>query len=176
MRIAVVQNSVSAAPLAATGSDLIFSSVDLVPEGYEALGQVAVLRGDAVFDLKSLESMARRNVDVLVLAPGSESDLQAEAVLEFAIKLSDAVAGLVLIVEDDGADPGQPGHGTSAIVMLGEVLAEAMGGSEVLTADIDLPVAQPMPHDPVPALPTILEQRLAHHEGRHLHTEYPSDS
>lgn len=176
MRIAVVQTA-GAVPLSAPpDAELVFSHSDLVPAGYEALGEVAVLLGDAAFDLTGLTSMAHRNVDVLVLAPGSESDIQAEAVLEFAIKLSDAVAGLVLIVEDDGADPGQPGHGGSAIVMLGEVLAEAMGGPEVLTAEIGLPVAQPMPRDPVPALPTILEQRVAHHEGRRVHTEYPSDS
>lgn len=176
MRIAVMQVAGAMAPEAPADADLVFSRVDLTPTGYEALGEVVVLRGDAVFDLASLTSLAHGDVDVLVLSPGSESDLQAEAVMEFAIRLSDAVAGLVLIVEDDGADPGAPGHGGSAIVMLGEVLAEAMGGSEVLVADIGLPVPRPMPRDPVPALPTILEQRLAHHEGRHLHTDYPSDS
>ncbi len=142
----------------------------------DALGTVAVLSGDAAFDPDVLRKLAADGTDVLVLCPASESDLQAEAVLEFAIKLSDSVAGLVLVVENDGAEPGQPGHGGSAIVLLGEILAEAMGGADLLEAEIGIPVPQPVPRDPLPQLPTILAQRVANHQGRHVHVDYPSDS
>lgn len=159
----------------ATGFDVVFRRDDPSPSQAEALGRVAVLQGDAALDAESLRSLADGSIEVLVLSPGSESDIQAEGMLEYAIGLSDSVAGLVLVVEDDGAEPGSAGHGGSAIVLLGEVLAEAMSGADVIDAEIGVPVPQPVPRDPLPALPTILEQRLAHHQGRHLHHDYPSD-
>ncbi|MDO9108794.1 MAG: hypothetical protein Q7U89_07375 [Coriobacteriia bacterium] len=176
MRIAIIQRGASAAVVEPpAGIDLVFQSGAPVPLGIEQLGSVTVLEGDDVLDLDLLRSLALEGTDVLVLMPRSESELQAEAVLEFAIALSDSVAGLVLVVEDDGALPGEPGHGGSMIVLLGEVLGEAMSGSDVIEATVGIPVPQPVPRDPLPSLPTILAQRLANHQGRHLDTEYPSD-
>lgn len=176
MRIAIVQRGASdAAVESPAGIDLVFQSGAGVPFGIEQLGSVAVLEGDDALDLELLRALALEGTDVLVLMPRSESELQAEAVLEFAIALSDSVAGLVLVVEDDGAQPGEPGHGGSMIVLLGEVLGEAMSGSDIIEADVGIPVPQPVPRDPLPSLPTILAQRLANHHGRRLDTGYPSD-
>ncbi len=113
--------------------------------------------------------------NVAVLLPRSESDLQAEAVLELAIALSDSLAGLVIVVDTDGSEPGHPGHGGSAIIMFGKVVAEAMSGDDILFADVELPVGRPEPREPLPEMPTILQQRLAHHQGHHLEVDYLAD-
>jgi len=176
MRIAILQSDVASDALQPAGVfDVLFSADDPMPGAVADLGSVTLLRGDEVFDLALLRSLADGGTDVLVLSPGSESDLQAEAVLEFAIGLSDCVAGLVLVVERDGAEPGEPGHGGSAIVLLGEVLAEAMSGEDFIDAEVGIPVPQPVPRDPLPELPTILAQRVAHHQGTHVAVDYPSD-
>jgi len=176
VRIAIDQSSVASEPQTSAGDfDVLFRTEDLQPPASAGLGALVVLRGDEVFDLEKLRALTDGTADVLVLAPGSESELQDEAVLEFAIGLSDCVAGLVLVVEDDGAEPGEPGHGGSAIVLLGEVLAEAMGGADRIDAEIGIPVPQPVPRDPLPELPTILAQRVANHQGRHVSVDYPSD-
>lgn len=177
MRIAILQRDIASdAGMPAAASDVLFTADDPMPGAAAGLGSITLLRGDEVFDLDLLRSLADGGTDVLVLSPGSESELQAEAVLEFAIGLSDCVAGLVLVVERDGAEPGEPGHGGSAIVLLGEVLAEAMSGADVIEAEVGIPVPQPVPRDPLPGLPTILAQRVAHHQGRHLAVDYPSDA
>ncbi|TPW09022.1 MAG: hypothetical protein FD127_4274, partial [Acidimicrobiaceae bacterium] len=114
--------------------------------------------------------------DVLVLAPASESDLQAEAAIEVAIGLSISVAGLVIVLDSSGAEPGTPGHGGSAIVLLGEVAAEALLEDDALIAQIPVPVPQPKPRAPLPAVPPLLLQRLAHHRGERVAFDYPADT
>ncbi|MDO9556466.1 MAG: hypothetical protein Q7J82_02630 [Coriobacteriia bacterium] len=141
----------------------------------EPLGHVAVLSGDAVVDPDALRQTLVYGADVVVLAPRSESDLQVEAVLELAIDLSLSVASLVLVVEPDGAQLGQPGHGGSAIVYLGQVMAEASTGDDMLFYDVDLPLSAPEPRAPVPQIALILAQRLAVHRGRKLDVSYPAD-
>lgn len=177
MRIAVVQNALSAdSSVPPDGFDVVFAHDDPLPSAAAGLGSVALLTGDEVFDAARLRSLADGSTDVLVLCPASESEIQAEGVLEYAIGLSDSVAGLVLVVENDGAEPGDPGHGGSAIVLLGEVLAEAMSGADLIEAEVRVPVPQPVPRNPLPELPTIIAQRIAHHEGRHVPVEYPADA
>jgi hypothetical protein len=110
-----------------------------------------------------------------VFLPRSENELQAEAILELALALSDSLAGLVIVVEPDGAEPGDPGHGGSAIIMFGKMVAEAMSGDDILYADIELPVGPPEPREPLPQMPPILQQRLAHHQGHQLEVDYPAD-
>lgn len=139
------------------------------------LGRVLVLRGDAAIDPAALTQAGSRSPDVVVLAPGSESDLQAEAVLELAIGLSTSLAALVAIVEPDGAEIGEPGHGGSAIVYLGEVLAEALAGDDVIVADVATPVGPPEPRGTMPAPPPLLAQRLAAHKGAKVSVDYPAD-
>lgn len=144
-------------------------------QGMEPFGRVVIIAGDAAIDPEQHRRLAAEPPDVLVLAPGSESELQAEAVVELAIGLSVSLAELIIIAETSGAEPGSPGHGESAIILLGEVLAEAVFDDQTLTADIDLPIVAPEPRAPLPVLPTILVQRLAHHRGERPAVDYLAD-
>jgi hypothetical protein len=130
------------------------------------LGTVGVCVGDACIDEAELAHIAQESPGIVVLSPRSETDLQAEAMLEFAIALSDSLAGVVVVAECSGAEPLSTGHGGSAIVMLGEVVAEALAYDDILLADIPLPVPQPAPREPLPPVPPLLEQRLRHHSGQ----------
>jgi len=141
-----------------------------------SIGEVLVLEGDACLDPQRLSAARLGQPRVLVLRPLSENDLQSESFLELAIALSDSVAGLVIIAECTGAEQGDPGHGGSAVVVLGEVVAEALSDDELLFAEITLPIAQPEPPEPLPAIPSLLGQRRAFHEGHRLEvSEYPAD-
>lgn len=142
----------------------------------DRLGSVALLVGDACVDEGELQALATSRPAVLVMNPRSESELQAEAFLELAVGLSESVAGLVIVAEAVGAPAGEPGHGGSAIVLLGEVVAEAVGPEgDVLFADVPEPVPLPAARTAVPELPTILMQRRANHQGRKLEVDYPAD-
>lgn len=152
-----------------------FSSVLTPPQEMESVGTIALLVGDAVVDPEVHRVVFEQLPNMAVLSPRSESDLQAEAVLELAIGLSLSLAGLVVVAECSGADAGEPGHGGSAIVLLGDVIAEAMGDDDVLIAEVPLPIPQPEPVEALPAVPRILEQRLAHHRGEKAPVDYPAD-
>lgn len=152
---------------------LAFTS-DPLP-GLEALGRPAIVIGDSCLVGAEWIGVLGSAPDLVVLAPRSENDLQAEAALELAIGLSESVCGLVLVCEPTGAEPGDPGHGGSAIIFLGEVLGEATGGDDVLFADLELPLAKPEPREPLPDIPPILKQRLAHHQGLKPEVDYPAD-
>jgi len=139
------------------------------------LGRVALLSGDACIDRAALVAVHAKNPDIAILAPRAESELQAQAMLELAIDLSTSLAALVIIVEPDGAEIGEPGHGGSAVMHMGEVLAEAMAGDDLLLFDIEVPVGPPEPRSALPPVPLLLEQRLAAHQGRKLAVDYPAD-
>jgi hypothetical protein len=146
------------------------------PAGVTGLGRIAVFVGDSCADPAEISRVAREGVSTAVLAPRNESDLQAEGMLELAVGLSDSLAALVMIAECAGADPGDVGHGGSAIVFLGDVLAEALGQEDdVLVAEIETPVSAPEPREPLPEIPPILAQRLAQHQGRKVPVDYPAD-
>jgi len=130
------------------------------------LGKTLFLRGDACVDPDVHAGIASRSPDTIVLAPGSESELQAEAVLELGLALSTSLAPLVIIVEPDGAARGEAGHGGSAIVQLGEVRAEALAGDDLLLADLEFVPGPPSPRDALPEVPTVLAQRLHAHRAR----------
>ena len=117
-----------------------FAGVIEPSEGIEQLGTMALLIGDGCVDMGAIREIAMAFPDLAVFLPRSENELQAEAVLELALALSDSLAGLVIVVEADGAEPGEPGHGGSAIILFGKMLAEAMSGDDILFADIELPV------------------------------------
>lgn len=151
----------------------VFSAAEL-PAISERLGAVALLYGDACIDPAVLERTAKERPAVLLLAPRSEGDLQAEAMLELAVGLSESAAGLVVVADPVGGEFGRPGHGGSAVVLLGDVMAEAFG-EETLLVDVPEPVPVPEPRDAVPEVPTLLQQRLANHEGRHLDPGYLAD-
>jgi hypothetical protein len=140
------------------------------------LGRTALLVGDACADAAQLEKVAAEKPDVTIVALGADNELQAEALAEFVLGLSDSLSGLVIVAECAGAEPGEPGHGGSVIVHLGKVVAEAMGEcTETLDADIDLPIAQPEPREALPRVPSLLAARVAHHRGRKPEVEYPAD-
>lgn len=139
------------------------------------LGRTAALSADECLDPLIARELAAAAPNAIILRPGNESDLQAEAMLERALGLSESVSGLVLVAECDGGPDGKPGHGGSAIVVLGEVVAEAVGGDDVLMAEVNAPVARPDARIPVPDLPPILAQRWAFHHGERASVDYPAD-
>ena len=118
--------------------------------------------------------VAAQTPTLAVLSPRSETDLQAEAMLEFAIELSDSLAGVIVIAECSGAEPLEVGHGGSAIIVLGEVVAEALSDDDVLIAEVPTPFPQPSPREPLPAVPPLLAQRFDLHSGR-LSVEHGPD-
>ncbi len=129
-------------------------------------GVTVIATGDACMDGGELARVAALRPSLAVLSPRSETDLQAEAMLEYGIELSDSLAGVVVIAECAGAEPLDAGHGGSAIIILGEVVAEALFDDDVLFADVALPFPQPSPREPLPVVPPLLAQRVAHNRGR----------
>ena len=161
--------------------NVVFLNPSAAPSGLNVaslplLGSTALLVGDATMDYQEILTASGKKPSVAILVPHSENELQAEAVTELAIGLSQSLAGLVVIAEAAGAEPGAPGHGGSAIIYLGDVVAEAMGEEDAtLEFEVGSPVPQPEPRGLLPEIPTILSQRLASHEGRKPDTEYPAD-
>jgi predicted amidohydrolase len=142
-------------------------AVDLpaVEEAPGGLGMAALVVGDACIDPKELGGLFVQHPRLAVLSPRSQTDLQAEAILEYAIALSDSLAGVVVIAECSGAEPLEAGHGGSAIVVLGDVLAEALSPDDVLIAEVAVPFPEPEPREPLPSVPPLLAQRLELHHG-----------
>jgi len=200
MRIAVVQHMLRAVPsedvtaLAAASDRAVADgaewvvlpavpSVETSPDPFLAactpppvLGRVLELRGDECCDAEVLASARLTPPDVVILRPLSENDLQSEAFLELAIALSDSLAGVVIVAECVGADPGDPGHGGSAVTVLGEVVTEALADDDLIFADIAVPIVPPEPREPLPQVPLLLRQRQAFHAGHKLDVpEYPAD-
>lgn len=156
----------------ASGMGLVSGPLPAFP----GLGKIAMLVGDAGMTGTELILALGDSPSVTLLAPRSESELQAEAVLELAIGLSESLSGLVVVAECTGAEPGEPGHGGTAIVQLGEVVAEAIGDDDdLLVAEIEIPVPQPEPREALPSIPPILVQRVAHHKGEKMSVDYPAD-
>lgn len=155
-----------AAPAAAEGPLL---------DGIDLLGRAIVLEGDAAIDPEGLRRIRRERPSALVLMPGAESELQAEGVLELALAASVSVASIVVIAEHSGGDLGSPGHGGSAIVVAGEVVAEAFGTEDLVVADVPVPAPPVDSTAPDPDPPLILKQRLARHRGEKPSVEYLAD-
>ena len=139
------------------------------------LGAIALLVGDACMDPAELVKLAAEKPAFASLVPRSETDLQAEAVIELALQLSASLSGFVLIAECAGAQPGEAGHGGSAIVALGELVAEAGDGDDILLTDVPLPIPQPSPREQLPQIPPLLAQRFARNLGLKLTANYPVD-
>jgi hypothetical protein len=137
-----------------------------------AVGSIAVLCGDEALDAGALATLAHERPDVLVWQVEGESALQAEAIREYAISISETVASLVVVASMCCSDEAV---GATAIVYGGEVLAEADESPTVLTVDVTTPLAPTDRHGEIPAAPPILVQRLAVHEGRRAPVDYPAD-
>jgi predicted amidohydrolase len=161
-------------PAAGPGHDGIVFVADPV-EGAEELGSIALLIGDAAFRGREWLGALAKSPKIGFMFPRSESDLQAEAAFEVALAFSDSLCGVIAIAECAGAEPGDVGHGGSAIIQLGNVVAEAGDGDDLLVADIETPVAQPEPREPLPTVPPLLTQRLAVHAGQRPSVEYLAD-
>ncbi|MBA4370354.1 MAG: hypothetical protein C0418_02105 [Coriobacteriaceae bacterium] len=143
-----------------------------LPDG---LGPMAFLSGDACLSGSVLLQALAASPASAVLMPGCESDLQAEAVLELALGLSESLAGLVVVADSVGAAVGSPGHGGTAVILLGEVLAEAGEGEDLLIVDVGVPVPAPAPRAALPQIPPLLLQRRAVHRGEKPVPDYPAD-
>ena len=130
------------------------------------VGAASLIFGDACMDPSEIARVAAESPVFVVLSPSSETELQAEAMLEYAIGLSHSLAGVIVIAECAGAEPLEVGHGGSAIILLGDVMAEALLDDDVLIVDVVLPFPQPSPREALPQVPPLLAQRLAHHRGR----------
>jgi hypothetical protein len=139
------------------------------------LGPTALMLGDECLSRAAYAAAEAAGARAWVWRPRSTSDLQSEAVLEQAIAASATYVGLILLAECSGAEPGEIGHGASAVLYLGDVIAEASEPDDVLIVDVDAPVGPPEPREPMPPLPPILEQRLAVHEGRKPDVGYLAD-
>jgi hypothetical protein len=140
------------------------------------LGRTALLAGDTCLRENVLRTLVTEGVDTVVWRPGAESELQAEAILEYALGCSPALAGLLLLAECSGGEGHDSCRGTSAIIHAGQIVAEATGtADEVLIVDGEVPVAAPEPAMPLPELPPILAQRLAFHDGRKPPVNYLAD-
>ena len=200
MRVAVVQHRLRATPsedmsalAAATGRAVAAGaewvvlptvlSIETSPEPFLAacaaphvLGDILELHGDDCCDAEILASVRRTPPDVTILRPLSENDLQSESFLELAIALSDSLAGVVIVAECFGAEPGDPGHGGSAVVVLGEIVAEALAEDDLIFAEVAVPIVPPEPREPLPPIPLLLRQRAAFHAGHKLEVpDYPAD-
>lgn len=139
------------------------------------LGQAALLLGDECISPTMTQRLLDEPPAAIVMRPMCESELHLEAMLEWALSLSVSVSGLVLLAECSGAEFSEPGHGGSAIVYLGEVIAEALDGDDVIVADISVPLPEPEPREQLISLPPILEQRIAFHQGRKVDVGYLAD-
>jgi hypothetical protein len=139
------------------------------------LGRTLVLGGDACIDPDTYPAIEAMGLDALVWQMDTESVLQAEAMLELALDASLSHAGLVLSACLAGEARGVTSHGGSAIVHLGEILAEAGSDEDLLIADIAVPVALPERRGlrVVPA--PVLAQRLAAHRGTKVRTAHPAE-
>jgi hypothetical protein len=140
------------------------------------LGSTLVLVRDECIDADAYRLLGDASIDALVWQFESESELQAEALLEYALDVSLVHTPLVLVASTVGSSRGISRYGGSAIVRLGEIVAEAEGGEDLVVADIevgvDVPEGSPERPDPSP----ILLQRLAVHRGEKPTVEWPSDT
>jgi predicted amidohydrolase len=139
------------------------------------LGSTVVLSGDDFLDPAVYDQIQQIGPDALVWQSASESDLQAEAILELALDTSLSLCGLVLVAATIGRARGVESFGVSAIVHLGEILAEGGDDEAVLTADVVVPVTLPERRGPRPVLAPVLAQRLAVHRGAHAALDHVTD-
>ncbi|HEX9093928.1 MAG TPA: hypothetical protein VF902_08090 [Coriobacteriia bacterium] len=140
------------------------------------LGRTAVLAGDECIDAGLFADLEALELEALVWQMDTESALQAEATLELALDASLSLAGLVLVSSLAGEARGLHSFGGSAIVHLGELLAEAGDDEDLLLADLSTPVALPVRRGPRPVPAPVLTQRLAVHRNLRPGAAHPSDA
>ena len=94
--------------------------------------------------------------------PPCQNELQAEAMLELRPGLSESAAGLFIIAECDGAEPVSRSR-RERNVTLGDVVAEALEATNSI-ADLTLPLGGSESREPLPRIPTTLEQCTVNHQ------------
>jgi predicted amidohydrolase len=135
-------------------------------------GRTLVLAGDECVDPALYGTIAGLAPEAMVWQFDPASALEAEALLETALDTSLVLAGLVVITSTVG---GARGFGGTAVVHLGEIVAEAGEGDDTITAELHVPVALPGRRGPLPVLPPILAQRLAVNAGGRAPVPYPAE-
>ncbi len=158
------------APCAGTGQG------EGLPVTVSPLGPTLVLAGDRCIDPERFEEIAGLGLSVLVWQVDSESDLEAEAILELALDASVSLAPLVIVAAYTGSGRGLASHGTSALVHMGEILEEAGGSEDLLVADVPTPLRRPDGRPSLPVPPPVLAQRLALHRGERPPATHPSET
>jgi predicted amidohydrolase len=138
------------------------------------LGRTLQLGGDDCIDPAHFATIEAMDLEALVLQMDTESPLQAEALLEFALDASLSHAGLVMTACLTGEARGVKSFGGSAIIHLGEILAEAGSDEDLLIARVPVPVALPVRRGPRPVLPPVLAQRIAVHHQTKIRPDYPA--
>lgn len=130
------------------------------------LGSTLVLAGDDCIDALMYPEIESLGLEALVWQMDTESPLQAEALLELALDASLTQAGLVLTACLWGEARGVDSSGGSAIVHLGEILAEAGDGEDLLFAEVPVPVTLPERRGRRAVPAPVLQQRFAVHRGK----------
>jgi predicted amidohydrolase len=130
------------------------------------LGSTLVLAGDDCIDASLYPEVESLGLEALVWQMATESPAQAEALLELALDASLSQAGLVLTACLYGEARDISSSGGSAIVHLGEILAEAGEGEDLLLADVHIPVLLPERRGRRAVPAPVLQQRFAAHHGK----------
>lgn len=138
------------------------------------LGSTLMLAGDDCIDVSLYPRIESFDLEALVWQMDTESPLQAEALLELALDASLSQAGLVLTACLFGEARGVSSSGGSAIVHLGEILAEAGEGEDLLLADVPVPVQLPERRGRRAVPAPVLQQRFAVHHGKKLRPNHPA--
>lgn len=140
-----------------------------------ALGRTLVLSGDECIDADVFPEVAALGCDAVVWQFSAEDDLQAEACLELALEATHSLAPLIVVAAVTGSARDVHLEGISAVVHLGEILAEGGAGEDLLFAEVP-PSAGPLePGRRLPEPAPVLRQRLAAHRHSKVPTDYPAD-
>ncbi len=140
------------------------------------LGATVALIGDECIDPEVRTRVLAEDPQAMVWQFEPESELQSQALLEYALDVSRHDCGLILVTSTSGRVGVTDSAGGGAIVHAGEILAEAVEETDVIFAEVDVPTEPPEPAPGrEPSLSPILVQRLNVHAGRKTPTDYPAD-
>lgn len=164
----------------AGGTALLMPFTDADDSGHRIvvtpLGLTSLATGDVCLNPETGRMAREAGVHAVVWSPGAESELQAEAIIEYVLQCAPALAGLVVLAECTGSSAHLGQSGVSAIVLFGELVAESAGAEdEILYVEVEGAWEASEQDLALPELPPLLAQRLAVHEGRRASVEYPWD-
>ena len=142
---------------------------------HSAAGRTLVLGGDECIDPDLYPAIEVLAPGMMVWQTETESTLQAEALLELALDASQSQSGLIVIAAPVGNARGVESFGGSAIVHLGEIMAEAGDGEEIIYADVVVPVMLPEKRRMRTVPAPVLQQRLAVHRGKRAKIDHLSE-